>query len=256
MCAGLLLHAPVLSFAASKEMPRITVAVAANAVPVITRLADDFEKSSETRVIISSGATGLLARQAREGAPFDLFISADLATVRKLSVDGVITSASVATYALGRLYLIESQQAEPQITRIEDLKTPEASKLKIAIANPEIAPYGLAAQQALERSGITPASLSDRLRIGEDVRQTLQYVDTGNADVGIVPASLIADHLRQAHEVPRSLYEPIVQALGVITKSKNRAAAEAFRSYLLSDRAATVFNDFGYGIPEGWNHSP
>lgn len=230
--------------------PRILCAVAANAVPAVERLARAFEQRTSCSVVISSGATGLLMRQALEGAPFDLFISADMAAVRRLAKEGVVTSASVAPYARGRLMLWQRNGSLPRIKGLRDLALPEASRLRVALANPETAPYGEAARIALEEAGITLHSLKGRIVIGEDIRQALQYAETGNADIALVAASLVAQRKEKGIEITLGKRDLLIQGLGLMTRSATKACAEKFRLFLLSREAGEVWREFGYLPPD------
>jgi molybdate transport system substrate-binding protein len=128
----------------------LTVAVAANAAPALEDIAKKYQQKTGVAVVVSSGATGLLARQIREGAPFDLFVSADMVTVQKLAEQNLLTSNSVQAYARGRLVFWQQPRGRAPIHDIADLASTTASRIRIAIANPETAPYGQAAKEALE----------------------------------------------------------------------------------------------------------
>ena len=229
--------------------PRIIVAVAANAVPLMERVGRRFEERTSATVVLSSGATGMLARQAREGAPFDLFVSADMITVEQLAADGVVTSGSVVPYARGRLMMWQIDESRPRVRGIADLASSAAARLRIAIANPEIAPYGAAARQALEKSGVSLSSLRGRIAMGENVGQALRFAETGNADVAFVPASLLAAKGVRGIEVPESLHEPIVQGMAILSHSKARDATAQLHAFMLSEEAQAIARELGYRPP-------
>ena len=226
--------------------PRIVVAVAASAVPLMERVARIFEQRTSVSVVLCPGATGMLARQAREGAPFDLFVSADMATVEGLAAAGVVTSGSVAPYARGRLMIWQTPDSRPRLASIADLATTQAARLRIAIANPDTAPYGEAARQALQRSGVSLASLRGRLAMGENVGQALRVAETGNADVAFAPASLLASKGAGGIEVPESLHEPIMQGMAILSRSQARDATLQLHAFMLSSEARLIARELGY----------
>lgn len=227
----------------------VTVAVAANVVPAMERLKADYQSQSSATVVLVPGSTGLLARQAREGAPFDLIVSADDATLRGLAKDGVVNSASIAAYARGRLVLWQNPESHPRLNSISDVTSSGCAKLRIAIANPDTAPYGAAARQALEHNGVRLADLDGRLVYGQDVRQAMQFAETGNVDAAFVSLSLTITKQDKGLEVPGDQYDPIVQSLGVLTRSESSPEARRLREFLLSRPADKVFRDFGYLPP-------
>jgi molybdate transport system substrate-binding protein len=226
------------------------VAVAANAVPVMRELGAEFERQSGVSVVLSSGATGLLARQLREGAPFDLFVSADMVTVRQLAGEALVTTASVAAYARGTLLLWQRADAPVAVRSLDDLKGPAAAKIRIAVANPRTAPYGAAALETLRSTGLADA-LKDGLVMTENVGQALQYASTGNVDCAFVAKSLVMDRPGTTVQIPESLHAPIIQGLGVVAASKHPKEAAALRAFLLSPPARETLAKHGYRPADG-----
>jgi molybdate transport system substrate-binding protein len=226
------------------ESPRLTVAVAANAVAPMQELASQFERSQHIHVAISSGATGLLARQLREGAPFDLFVSADTATVKQLAVEGLVTSSSIRSYARGKLILWVNNPIRDRIQTVQDLAD-TTIPLRLAIANPETAPYGAAARQVLQHLGIW-TRVQPALVIGENVSNTFQLARTGNVDACFVARSVAAAKEEGIVPVPDHLYTRVEQALGVCTRSSQPQAAQQFAIFVTNAQSAAVWRLYGY----------
>jgi molybdate transport system substrate-binding protein len=224
----------------------VRIAAAANFVPTLRALAKEFSAQTGHRVKISSGSTGRHYAQIRNGAAFDVFLAADSARPTRLEAEGIGIAGSRFTYAIGRLVLWVPGQTE--IGRPEDYLT-NARFRRLAIANPRLAPYGLAAQQALETWQLWDR-LQDRLVRGENVAQAYQFVATGNAQSGLVALSQLLGGDRAGHGAYRiisgELHEPIRQDALLL---RSNAATEAFLQYLRSEPAARMIRDAGYGIP-------
>jgi molybdate transport system substrate-binding protein len=189
------------------------------------------------------GASGQLAKQIRQGAPFDVFLSANRKFVADLAEEKIIRPDSVRSYARGMLVLAVRRESAGEIKTLNDLARPEIKK--IALANPDFAPYGLAGKQALERSKLW-GSVEPKIVRAETVRQALQFVETGNADAGLVSrASAETPELRTI-AVDGTLYDPIVQALGIVAATKEPSAAEAFARFLLGDAGQAILGEYGF----------
>lgn len=224
----------------------LRVAVAANFKTTLEALAMDFEASSEHRLIISSGSTGKHYAQILNGAPFDLFFAADVRRPQLLERQQRIVPGSRFTYAIGKLVLWS-----PKPGYVDDQGQVLASGTfqRLAMANPRLAPYGLAAKQVLEQRGVYQR-LRPRIVRGESIAQTYQFVATGNAQLGFVALS----QLRRPEgtmggsvwNVPESLYAPIEQQAVIL---KDKPAARAFVTYLTSERAGAIIHRFGYTTP-------
>jgi molybdate transport system substrate-binding protein len=172
---------------AGADDKKITVAAAASLTAAFKEIAANFEKETGARVIISFGSTGMLTKQIKEGAPFDVFFAADVESIDELKKGGFIMPDSVELYAQGSLVLAVNKASGIQAVELSDLLKPEIRH--VAIANPEFAPYGKAAKEALQAKGLWE-SVKPRLVYGENIRQTLQYIQTGNAEAGIVALSI------------------------------------------------------------------
>ena len=246
----LLLSFSLLSPLAAQE---IKVAAAADLNYAMKDLAGRYENKSGNRVSLSFGSSGNFYSQIQNGAPFDLFFSADLDYVEKLAA-GKVDSSSVRTYAIGRLVLWvpDSLKLDPQKLKMDLLLDPSIKK--IAIANPGLAPYGRAAAAALEHFQIK-GLVSDRLVMGENVGQAAQFVQSGNAQAGLIPLSLaLSPAMKDAGkywEVPQDAYPEIRQGVGVVSSSKNKKAAQAFLDYISSPEGTAVLEQYGFRVPKG-----
>jgi len=235
---SILLFVPLL-FAADK--PQLIVAAASDLAPIENQLASNLSTVCGCVVRFATGSSGLLARQIRNGAPFDLFLSANDAYVKELSTDGHLLAATVRVYARGRLALWSPKGS---IRRLEDLAGSGISR--IAIANPVHAPYGVAARQALERAGLW-RRLESRMVLGENVRQALQFAESGNVDAALVSWSLVLN--RGGVLVPESVHSAILQSGAVTTVSRHRALGSCILEFLTGPGGRRVLEQAGFGAP-------
>lgn len=191
-------------------------------------------------------ATGLLAKQLEQGAPFDVFVSADLAFVDQVVKAGVCDGATRRVWALGRVVVVTRAGVALPASLAE---VADARFTHVAIANPETAPYGRAAKQALEKAGLYDA-VRPRLVPADNVLQALQFVDSGNADVGLVARSLVPRD-RPALVVDAALHAPVELGVVLCGPAGRRAKGQAFLDALTSKEAAAVLAGFGYEAPGG-----
>lgn len=208
----------------------LRIAAASDLTEAFGALAPQFDKDAK----VTFGSSGLLAKQIAEGAPFDLFASANAQFVNDAVKSGACDGSTVKTYARGRLALMGN-------VTIDQL----ASVRRIAIANPEHAPYGRAAQQALSKLG-TWDSLKPQLVFTENVRQAVQFADTGNVEVALVAWSNVIARDGGVTLVDESLHEPIEQTLVVCTRGKNAEAARRFVQFLESEAARATMQRYGF----------
>ncbi len=238
----------LLAFAAcdrSEAGPsRVRVAAASDLQAAMPVLVAAFRQERGIEVDVSFGASGQLAEQIRQGAPFDLFLSANLQFVDTLTKAGSIRADSVRPYARGSLVMVVNSIFGLKVATMEDLK---GEKVKsIAIANPETAPYGMAAKQALERAGLWVV-LQPKVVPTESVRQALSFVESGAAEVGFVGRSLAGGPGLEVVAIPPAGYDPIIQALGVVEgPGTHRAEAEAFAAFLLGETGRGILRDLGF----------
>lgn len=228
--------------------PKITVAVAANMQYTIQELITEFNKTDKTKIEIVLGASGKLTQQIQNGAPFDIFISADKEFPQKLA-ENKFTLEAPKVYAQGLLVL---WSARPNIQPTKDLKLLLGSNIKnIAIANPKTAPYGHAAEAILKKYGLYD-KVSSKLVTGESISQTSQFIVTQNADIGFTAKSIVISKETQGKgkwvELNAQDYPPIEQSAALLkhAKQNNEAAAKKFYTFLYSVKAKAIYNKFGY----------
>ncbi len=239
-----------------QEKPRahatLRVAAAANVRDVLQRIADEYRKQSDVTVEISAGSSGQLSAQIENGAPFDVFLSADAKRPQVLEQKGLAAPGTRFTYAIGRLALVGRALQHPA-DGARDLTA--ALYQKLAIANPETAPYGVAAVHVLKKLGVW-ATAEPRLVRGENVSQALEFVDSGAADLGLVALSSLAARPQAAYwKVPAELHEPIRQDGVVLARSRDPSAARGFVSFLHAERARSMFAAAGYEM-DAQAHTP
>jgi len=222
----------------------VTVAVASNFKPTAARIADRFREETGHAVRLSSGSTGKLYAQIVNGAPFDVFLAADAERPALLERQGLALDGSRFTYAVGRL-VIYSRTATDCLAA---LRNPDGGH--VAIANPQTAPYGLAAQQYLARSGLLD-QVAARLVYGENIAQAWQFAHTGNAVVGIVARAQLRASPREpgcSREVPASDHDPLEQQ--AVLLDGHNGAARAFLDFLRSEAARVIIERDGYEVPQ------
>jgi molybdate transport system substrate-binding protein len=206
-----------------------------------------YEKATGQSVVFSFGASGLLEKQIAEGAPFDVFASANVTFADDAVASGSCLADSKALYATGQIVLFPAPGAPFAARTLADLADPRIRK--IAIANPAHAPYGRAAKQALETSGVAAAT-QGKLVFGENVHEALQFAQSGNADVALVARSLVAMAPGTWSEVPPMLYDRIDQALVVCSRGRAGAAAgRKFAAFVATPESRSVLTQFGFAIP-------
>lgn len=242
--AGLLLLAAFGCGGSSESGESVIVAAASNLDRAIPRLVEDFEAASGLKAVVSLGSTSNLTQQIENGAPFDVFLSADAAHVDTLIAGGFAEPDSKYVYARGRLALWARAESPLQLTGPEALL--DSSVKYVSIANPGFAPYGIAAEQALERLGYSDR-LKGKLVYAQNVSMTQQYAASGNADIAVTALSLTKDSDGKSYELDAALYDPIEQALAVLVTSLHKDAANRFAVYMRDSRARTILDEFGYG---------
>ncbi|WP_439851190.1 molybdate ABC transporter substrate-binding protein [Pseudomonas syringae] len=243
--SALALTAFVTSSAFADE---VQVAVAANFTAPIQAIAKDFEKDTGHTLVAAFGATGQIYTQIKNGAPFEVFLSADDTTPAKLEQEGDTVKGSRFTYAIGTLALWSAKEGYVD-SKGDVLKANQYQHL--SIANPKTAPYGLAATQVLSKLGLTETTKA-KIVEGQSITQAYQFVSTGNAELGFVALSQVYKDGKltsgSAWIVPDSLHDPIKQDAVILTKGKDNAAAKALVEYLKGPKAAAIIKSFGYQL--------
>ena len=235
-------------FSACKDQPsnssqELTVAAASDLMPAFEELKREFESTHKRKVVFVFGSTGMLTRQIENGAPMDLFAAANVSYIDQLDQKGLIIPGTKAVYARGRVTLWTRPDSNLRLAGIDDLARPEVTS--VAIANPDHAPYGLAARQALETAGIW-GRVKTKLVYGDNIRQTLQYAETGNVEVAIVALSLSIQSRGRWTLIPEELHKPIDQGLGIINGTKNEQAARDFVSFLSGPQGRAIMQKYGF----------
>lgn len=230
----------------SSTSDSLTVAAASDLTPAFEEIGRAFETSSGTKVVFVFGSTGMLTRQVENGAPFDLFAAANVSYIKELDQKGLILPGSGAVYARGRITLWMPADTNLRLEGIKDLARPEVTR--IAIANPDHAPYGLAARQALESAGIWEL-VRPKLVYGDNIRQTLQFAETGNVEVAIVALSLSVQSRGRWTLIPEELHQPIDQGLGIIKTSQKANAAGKFAGFVTGLEGRAILKKYGFTIP-------
>lgn len=235
LLAGLLLAAPA-------QAETVSVAVAANFTRVAEDLAPLFKAATGQDVTYSFGATGQLYAQITQGAPFEVFLAADDTRPALAVSEGFGVEGTVFTYAIGALALYSTS-----IDLADGKAVLEAGAFdKLAIADPETAPYGRAATEAIAALGLTEAIMT-KLVTGENITQTLQFVESGNAEIGFVAASQVVGKAG-VWIVPAGLFEPIRQDAVLLKTGESNPAAAAFIDFLSSPAAVAVIEAAGYVV--------
>ncbi len=238
---------PLLVFALSlmAQTPQknkdLLVAAAADLAGIEQPVTAIFRKTTGRPAKFVLGASGLLARQIEQGAPYDVFLSANERFVADLAKSGRLRPDSVRVYAYGRLGL---WSRDGSVTRLVQLR--EGRIVHVALANPEHAPYGEAARELLQNAGLW-AALQPKVVYGENVRQALQFAESGNADAAITAWSLVFDS--GGVLLPDRGHAPIRQAGGVVAGRPDEAAAQRFLDLLASDEGRRILAAHGLGLP-------
>ena len=227
-----------------------TVAVATNFLVPLRSLAEEFADRTGHSLRISSGSTGQLYAQITNGAPYDVFLSADAARPLRLEKAGATLPGTRRTYALGRIVLWSAEPGRVDAGGAEALGT--LGNAKIAIANPEVAPYGVASQETLERLGFWEP-LQDRIVRGINVAQVFQFIGTENAAMGFIAMSQLAGRPKGGEGsiwlVPTDLHGPIRQDMVLMKRAEGNEAAFAFLDFLAAPDILARIESFGYSIP-------
>jgi molybdate transport system substrate-binding protein len=244
--ASLVLVAVSMTVPLSAHADDVPAAVAANFAAPMKAIAAAFTEATGHHVVVSTGATGALAAQIANGAPFEVFLAADDATPARLETDGLAVAGTRRTYAVGRLALWSAKEGFVDATGAV-LGTGVFAHL--AIANPKLAPYGAAAVASLRELGLL-AAIEPRLVQGENIAQAFQFVASGNAELGFVALSQVWRDGRftsgSGWVVPDELHEPLGQDAVLLAKGAERPAARALLAFLHGGQATAVMRSFGY----------
>ncbi len=243
-----LLSLPIAGTTAAQD---IRVAAAADLKFAMQDVAAQFETKTGRKVDVTYGSSGNFFSQLQNGAPFDLFFSADIDYPRKLESADFAEPGTLYEYAVGRIAIWTPADAKADVVRLGWKTLLDASVQKIAIANPEHAPYGRAAVAALEKAGIYE-QVKPKLVYGENISQAAQFVQSGNAQAGIVAMSLaVSPGMKDGKrwEIPADMHPPIEQAAIVLKNSANKDGARAFLEYVKSETGRATLAKYGFTFP-------
>jgi len=233
---------------ASDSSGELLVAAAASMQQAFDEVGPLFERETGAKVTFSYGATVALAEQIEAGLPADLFVAADIDHVDGLREKGLLIDDTQQVYARGRLALASSTKAGVTASGLEDLLRPEVEK--VAIADPEVAPYGRAAEEALTSVGLWD-DVKPKLVYGQNVNAATEYVRSGNAEAGLVALSLVIHETAVTYvTVDESLHQPIEQALAVVKDTKNEELARRFVAFVRGPEGRAVLEKYGFVVPE------
>ncbi len=241
----LLVIATIIAAPAFAE--QVLVAVATNFIPPFRDIAIEFETTTGHTLRVAAGSSGNFYSQIKNGAPFDLFLSADMARPKLLEDEGLGVKDSRFTYAIGRLVLWS-----PSTGLIKGEETLRSKTFKrLAIANPKTAPYGLAAMQAMQKLELWE-SVQPKIVMGENLGQTMGFIESGNADLGFVALSQVLDPKIKGKgslwDIPSNLHEPIKQDVILLTKGTDNQAAKALMEFIGGPQAKAIIARYGYEL--------
>lgn len=245
MRLGLALFSITMFCVQSTQAAEVSVAVAANFTKPAEEIGKAFTAKTGDTVSFSFGATGALYTQATQGAPFEVFLSADNKRPAQAVKDGIGVEGTVFTYAIGALVLYS-----PSLDVTDGGAVLAANGFQhIAIADPKTAPYGAAALEAIDKLGLT-AALAPKQVVGENISQTLQFIESGNAELGFVALSQVVGRpANQVWTVPAEDHSPILQDAVLLKTGESDPAAKAFVDFLKGEEARAIIAKFGYALP-------
>jgi len=230
---------------------QLTIAAAADLEGVLPEITAQFQKQTGINAKVSFGSSGNFFMQIRNGAPFDIFFSADIDYPKELEAEGLIETGSLYEYATGKIVIWALKDSMLDLSQgLKIFLDPKISK--IAIANPEHAPYGRAAVAALKQDNLYD-NISKKLVLGENISQTASFVVSGAANVGILAMSLARTPAMQQkgkyRDIPSSDYPPIEQAVVILKSSSQKDNAHRFMQYLKSEPVTSLLKEYGFSVP-------
>ena len=251
LVAVMLMIAIAAGFVREAGADEITIAAAADLTFAFKNVGEKYQEQTGTQVKLSFGSSGNFS-QIQNGAPFDLFFSADISYAKKLEDAGLTEPGSLTEYAIGKIVLWAPSNSKVDMSAgLSALRDPAINK--IAIANPEHAPYGRAAVAAMTHEGVYD-QVKGKIVLGENISQTAQFVQSGNADIGIIALSLaMAPAMKdkgEYFEIAADDYPPIEQAAVILKSSHKKGLARKFLAFIKSADIATLMQRYGFAIPK------
>jgi len=232
--------------AEARQEITLTVSAASDLTPAFGELGSVFTEATGIDIEFNFGSTGQLAQQIIAGAPADVFAAANVDFIDQLDERGLILADTQELYARGRITIWTRSDSDVQITDLSQLSDPRIDR--IAIANPDHAPYGVAAREAMQSAGVWDA-VQDKLVLGENVSDTLRFAQTGNVDVAIVALSLSLASDGKWTLIDETLHEPIDQALAVVAATEHEPEARAFVEFVNSEPGREIMRRYGFVLP-------
>jgi len=242
----------ILFCPAAAPAQSVRIAAASDLQFAMEDLTARYQKQSNIKLSVTYGSSGNFFSQMQNGAPFDLFFSADNAYPQKLIDAGLADPKSLYTYAFGRIVLWARADARLDLAKDGFSALQDSHVTRVAIANPRHAPYGRAAIAALQKAGLYE-QLKAKLVFGENISQAAQFVQSGSAQVGIIALSLaISPAMKDGErwDVPTDYYPPLAQAVVLLTSSANKSAALAFLEFVKSDAGKSILARHGFEFPQ------
>ena len=231
----------------SQERQTLLIAAAADLRAAFEEMQPAFEQTCKCTLEFTFGSSGTFARQIEQGLPVDALFSADLGYIDGLDSKGLVVPGTKRQYAVGQIVLAKPRSSLARLTKLEDLLDPKIAK--VAIANPDHAPYGVAAREALKAAGVWDA-IQPRIVLGENATQTTQYVATANADAGIVPLSLAIQNDDVTYVmIDDSLYSPLRQGAAVLKSSKHPDLARSLIDFIAGGKGRQIMSKYGFLPP-------
>lgn len=225
----------------------LTIAAASDLTLSFTEVGELFEVETGSTITFSFGSTGQLADQIENGAPFDVFAAANIEFVDILREKDLIFPDSQTTYAFGRVGIATLLDSSLEIETLEDLLKQEVSR--VAIANPAHAPYGLAAKQAFETAGLWEQA-EDKLVYGRNISDTLNYIETGNVEAGIIALSLYNEDEVIFHIIDEDMHAPLEQSIAVTRQTSQEELSREFIKFIMGPVGKPIMESYGFMIPE------
>jgi molybdate transport system substrate-binding protein len=240
--------AVLIGVATTTEADEISVAVATNFTAPMKQIAAEFEKDAGHKVVASFGSTGKFYAQIKNGAPFEVLLTADDETPTKLIKENAAVAGSRFTYAIGKLVLWSTK---PGFVDGAGEVLKKGSFVHIALADPRLAPYGAGATEIMKTMGVYD-SLQSKIVTAENIAQAHQFISSGNSELGFVALSQVLKEGKIEGSywlVPANLYQSIRQDAVILEKGKGKPAADALMNYLKSNKAKAIIKSFGYELP-------
>jgi len=230
---------------APRGKPALTISAASNLIPAFEEIGERFEDETSIEVEFNFGASGQLADQIIQGAPVDVFASADAAYINELLEDGLLVKSSITEFARGRIVLWAAEGSNLELDELQDLS--QLSVETLVLANPAYAPFGKAAREALESAEMWDV-LADKVVYGSYVSQALHMAEAGSADAAIVALSLVLGSDGDWILIPETQHEPIRQVMAIVRGTDHIEEASAFIEYVQGEVGQEILRRFGFEV--------